>query len=543
MMTAVRLAVALATLALLAGPALAAFPGENGRIAHTTEGEDPQIALANPDGAGRRAITATPGASFDPAFSPDGLKIAFASDRSGASLLYVMDFDGTDVVELPGEDGFAYGHPAWSPDGAKIAFERTDLDSGDTDVWAMNADGTDPAPLVEGEGFDGRPAWNFDATKLLFVSDRDGDLEIYAADADGQNPVRLTDDPGEDTDPDWAPDGLSIVFSSDREGGIPAIFSMGADGSDPVRLADGRDPVFSPDGALAAFVSGENSDLAIMNADGSDPVVFETDGVSEGAPSWQPIVAGENQPPVADAGPDVAAECTSPDGAIVTLDGSGSIDPDSTEEESDLVLFEWFEDYGTADESFLGEGETLDVGFALGSHAVTLQVTDSVGQTSRDDAVVVVEDTTPPEISVSLTPDTIWPPNHKMVPVHARVRATDVCGEVTVVLDSVVSSEPDNGLGDGDTENDIQGAEVGTADFSFMVRAERSGHGKGRTYTATYVATDESGNSATASGETKVLHDRRGGNGNGNGNGEPERRLKKAPKKAGERVRAPRQAR
>ena len=97
-----------------------------------------------------------------------------------------------------------------------------------------------------------------------------------------------------------------------------------------------------------------------------------------------------------------------------------------------------------------------------------------------------------------------------MVPVAAGVFVTDNCDpDPDVVLISVTSSEPDNakGGGDGNTTNDIQDAELGTEDYNISLRAERQGKGSGRIYTVTYEATDDSGNSATASATVLVPHD------------------------------------
>jgi hypothetical protein len=72
----------------------------------------------------------------------------------------------------------------------------------------------------------------------------------------------------------------------------------------------------------------------------------------------------------------------------------------------------------------------------------------------------------------------------------------------------VVSSEPDDakGGGDGKTTNDIQDADIGNEDYNISLRAERQGKGDGRIYTITYEATDDSGNSATASATVTVPH-------------------------------------
>ena len=118
-------------------------------------------------------------------------------------------------------------------------------------------------------------------------------------------------------------------------------------------------------------------------------------------------------------------------------------------------------------------------------------------------------DTTPPEISVSVDPDELWPPNHKMRAITATVTVTDDSDpSPTVVLTSIVSNEPDNGLGDGDKPNDIQDAEIEEEDYEFSLRAERSGGGDGRIYTITYTATDASGNSQIASATVTVPHDK-----------------------------------
>jgi hypothetical protein len=86
--------------------------------------------------------------------------------------------------------------------------------------------------------------------------------------------------------------------------------------------------------------------------------------------------------------------------------------------------------------------------------------------------------------------------------------ASDTCGTPSVVLTSVASSEADDGGGDGDTPDDIQGAEPGTEDYRFELRAERAAAGQARVYTALYTATDEAGNTSSASGYALVPHDR-----------------------------------
>jgi hypothetical protein len=145
--------------------------------------------------------------------------------------------------------------------------------------------------------------------------------------------------------------------------------------------------------------------------------------------------------------------------------------------------------------------------YPVGNTVVTLMVTDDDGATDECTAVVTVLDVAPPEIDVALSPDGLWPPSHHLVDISAVVIATDSCSTVEVVLESITSDEPDNGEGDGDTDNDIQDADFGTADFDFLLRAERSGTGNGRVYTVVYSATDASGNTTTATATVVVPHD------------------------------------
>ena len=218
-----------------------------------------------------------------------------------------------------------------------------------------------------------------------------------------------------------------------------------------------------------------------------------------------------NEPPTADAGTDQAVECAAPGGAQVQLDGSGSSDPDSTPgTQDDIVSFDWFEDFGLPTARLLGTGERLEVFVSLGTHHVTLQVTDSVGNTDIDDVLVTVSDTTPPVLSVAGDPGLLWPPNHTLVPVEVGWQVGDLCDPApSVVLVSASSSEPDDapGGGDGKTVGDIGSAEPGTPDSQLLLRAERDAEGPGRTYTLLYAARDAAGNTAEASAVVTVPHD------------------------------------
>jgi len=128
-----------------------------------------------------------------------------------------------------------------------------------------------------------------------------------------------------------------------------------------------------------------------------------------------------------------------------------------------------------------------------GTYHVTYTATDVAGNSGSATRTVHVVDTLAPVITgVSASPDSLWPPNHKMIDVTINYTAVDLCCLASMQL-SATSSEPDNGLGDGDTANDIEIVDA----HHVRLRAERSGKGDGRTYTVTIKATDCSSNLTT----------------------------------------------
>jgi hypothetical protein len=210
--------------------------------------------------------------------------------------------------------------------------------------------------------------------------------------------------------------------------------------------------------------------------------------------------APDNRPPEARITAPAQVECTSPAGAVVNLSGSASSDPDSTPgTRDDIQRFEWFEHYGGPAQVLLGSGESLSGTLSLGDHLLTLRATDFSGATGTAEALIKVADTTPPHLTLTLSPSTLWPPTHRMVPIHATVGVSDACGSAGATLISVLSDEPDDAPGsvDGSTLMDIQEASPGTPDFDFKVRAERSETGDGRVYMVTYRAVDAAGNPST----------------------------------------------
>lgn len=210
------------------------------------------------------------------------------------------------------------------------------------------------------------------------------------------------------------------------------------------------------------------------------------------------LLVTNNQPPIARAASTPTAVCAGSSGGGVTLDGSASTDPNG-----DWLTYTWREN-GAVVAGPSGSA-IATVTLSLGTHHIELTVEDGKGGSDRSQLVVEVVDTTPPALTVALSPNVLWPPDHRLMTIAAGIEVTDSCdASPRVELVSIASNEADNGLGDGDTAGDIQQASIGADDRTFLLRTERSGRGIGRTYTVTYRATDASGNSTTATATVTV---------------------------------------
>lgn len=207
--------------------------------------------------------------------------------------IYLINSDGTGTIRLTSEAG-ADINPAWSPDGRKIAFASDR--AGNREIYVMNADGTDPLRLTNHDAADYGPAYSPDGKRIAFTSERDGNPEIYVMNADGTNLSRLTNDPPASAmDPAWSPDGNKIAFRSQRIGSTwhVNIYVMNDDGSGATALTNFDSytspgaPAWSPDGRTIAFPGGGNA-ISLMNADGSEIRRFLSGGTSTSSPDWSP---------------------------------------------------------------------------------------------------------------------------------------------------------------------------------------------------------------------------------------------------------------
>ena len=164
----------------------------------------------NADGSNEIQLTNFDGFEQAPTWSPDGSRIAFVrginDDARGfgeSGELWVIGTDGTDPQLLLADQ---IGAPAWSPDGSRIAVE---LRREETHLGILDLDTGTLDDLGEGH----LPQWSPDGARLVYVSIRqDGGSDLFTIDADGSNRTRLTNDPSFETLPMWSPDAPTILY-------------------------------------------------------------------------------------------------------------------------------------------------------------------------------------------------------------------------------------------------------------------------------------------------------------------------------------------
>ena len=279
----------------------AAFNGANGRIyfsALAPGAATADVWSVNPDGSGLVNLTDLPGGAgegHDPSVAPNGL-VAFAVGTGAAGEIWAMTADGSAPRRLT-NDGFADRMPAVSPDGTRIAFASDRSAGTGFDLWTMAADGSGASALLTAPGNDLWPQYSSDGRFVVLATDVSGNFDVaYVTVADAPNPTAIsttTRSSLDQTEPAIMPDMARLAYTQAdpaNPGTSDVLTAYSNDGTDEYPLAvdparSERSASFSPDTTRVVYVA--DGGLVTAAAGGLSPVPLPLSGATSPAdPDW-----------------------------------------------------------------------------------------------------------------------------------------------------------------------------------------------------------------------------------------------------------------
>jgi len=246
-----------------------------------------ELYIMDYDGYNMIRLTDSRTLNLSPSWSPDGARIVFSSERGRSWGIYIIDIRSKQEKRLTSQRGLNMS-PSFSPDGKKIAF--TYSRNGNSDIYIM--EGNNLKRITNSPAIDISPSWSPDGRYIAFVSDRAGGPQIYIMDSNGENVRRLTFEGSYNVSPSWSPRGDRIAFASRRNGRFE-IFTINPDGSGLQQLTNegnNENPSWSPDGRYIVFSSKRHggTGIYIMKADGENQRLITPKGVIATNPAWSP---------------------------------------------------------------------------------------------------------------------------------------------------------------------------------------------------------------------------------------------------------------
>ncbi len=300
------------TLATTPLPVSTPLGGGSGQIAFASERSGlPQIYLSNIDGTNVKALTSLQDGACQPAWSPDGKLLVFISPcpKRGDffetaytnSSLYLMNADGSNITQLTNVPGADFD-PAWSPDGKRIAFAS--MRDGKKQIYVLETVSLAVTRLTDtGTGIEtSQPAWSPNGKWIAYMVKRLGTYQIWVMDNTGQKNEQIVRSGLElwDFNPIWSPDGTFVLFSQRRSSGFSPPWLMSVQypvTGEAVRLSQFPSPIedveYSPDGlwliAEGMDAEGKNRDIYFMTVTAGNRTRLTDHEAVDFDPAWRPL--------------------------------------------------------------------------------------------------------------------------------------------------------------------------------------------------------------------------------------------------------------